>query len=110
MDATESIDMVVDTFVNYDLPTHKSLQYMNDMGMVMFTKYYLRTQKVILRLAKEKPGNLLLALMAQSMFFDVPDVTDSFITETSVLGKFNFNPVELLSGAAETAPINLVLD
>ena len=36
-------------FVNYDTPTHISLQYLNDMGLLWFTKYYLRIQGVILQ-------------------------------------------------------------
>jgi hypothetical protein len=79
MDSKDSIDMITDMFINYTPPTHRYIQYANDMGLVMFTKFFFRIQKVLFHLAKERPGSLLASLVGQGAMFDVPDVTESFV-------------------------------
>ena len=64
MDKGEAVTRASDAFVNYDIPTHRSVQYLNDMGVLMFTKYYLRIQRVLLQLFREKPvRGLVMGLM-----------------------------------------------
>lgn len=45
-----------EAFILYDLPTNKYIQYANDMGLFVFSKFFLRIQKVILRTFKEHPA------------------------------------------------------
>ena len=45
---------VTESFVNYDVPTSKELQWINDMGFLMFTKFYFRIQKIIFGLFTKK--------------------------------------------------------
>jgi len=52
----EAIQLSVEAFVNYDIPTHRLIQYLNDMGILWFTKYYMRIQKVIMFLMRDNPG------------------------------------------------------
>lgn len=59
MPRAEALQAASDTFVNYDIPTHRDMQYLNDMGAVMFSKYYIRIQKVIARLYKAHPARAL---------------------------------------------------
>lgn len=80
------------TFVNYDVPTHKGLQYANDNGFIWFTKYYLRMQAVIFQMARDNPARAL-ALAASAGVIDIPDVMES-----SFLNKA---PVNFGSGAME---------
>ena len=77
------------SFVNYDLPSHRTLQYLNDMGIVMFTKYYIRIQKVIMRLMKEKPARGL-ALIAANHFMQGLDS----ITDSNWLNRIGNNPLK----------------
>lgn len=56
MSKMEALQQAEESFVNYDIPSHRSLQFMNDMGILQFTKYYLRIQKTIMRLVREKPA------------------------------------------------------
>jgi len=75
----EAIQTIVDAFVNYDIPTHKGLQYINDMGIIPFTKYYIRIQKVLMTLYRENPARAL-AVATFGWFFDSMGVlTDSGI-------------------------------
>ena len=67
----------MDIFIDYDLPTHKGIQYLNNMGFLMFSKYIIRVQKAILMLVRDHPGRVIAATLLQNMFVDLPDITDS---------------------------------
>ena len=73
----EAIQKASDAFVNYDIPSHRTVQYLNDMGIVWFTKYYLRIQKVIAHLYKENPGRALMLLSLSHFFSGIPTLMDS---------------------------------
>lgn len=75
----EAINQAMQTFVNYDLPTHPVLQYLNDIGMLWFTKYFFRTQMVILQQVKSNPGGVLFVQMLDKLFGGgVSYIGDSF--------------------------------
>jgi hypothetical protein len=76
MDKDATIQLVSDAFVNYDIPSHRTIQYLNDMGALYFTKYYLRIQKVIAHLYRDQPGRAL-AILALGEYFNSPVLTDS---------------------------------
>lgn len=42
-------------FINYDMPTNKFLDYMNRMGFMMFTKFFLRFQQTLIKMAFKAP-------------------------------------------------------
>lgn len=62
----EALQIASDNFINYDVPTSRGLQYMNDMGAVMFTKYNIRIQKALFQLLKKRPATA----MAQALFIN----------------------------------------
>lgn len=61
-----ALQIASDNFVNYDVPTARGLQYLNDMGIVMFTKYNIRIQKALFQLLKKRPATA----MAQALFIN----------------------------------------
>ena len=61
-----ALQIASDNFINYDVPTAKGLQYLNDMGVVMFTKYNIRIQKALFQLLKKRPATA----MAQALFIN----------------------------------------
>ena len=69
MGKAEALDTVEEAFVNYDRPSHRMLAAANDRGLVMFTKYCLRIQKVIAKLFHDKPGRGI-AIVALSKYFN----------------------------------------
>ena len=79
MKKEQAIQEVMDTFVMYDTVTNKWIQLGNDVGLIMFTKFWLRTQRVIKKVAVENPVYLALYLFSQYMFFDTTDILDSFL-------------------------------
>lgn len=73
----DALRQAEDSFVNYDLPSHRSIQFLNDMGIVMFTKYYMRIQKTIMRLVREKPARGLALLAANHYWAGLDSISDS---------------------------------
>jgi hypothetical protein len=56
-DINASIIEASKTFINYDVPTSQGLQYANDMGLFMFTKFFLRIQAVLMKLLGKRAGS-----------------------------------------------------
>jgi len=100
MDLKKSINKIISTFVNYDVLTHKGIQYANDMGFVMFTKFALRIQRVIYDTSKGNPGRALGAFMLQNMFGDISDIPDTNFITGPIANRFNDKPFGLVMGAA----------
>ena len=50
-------------FVNYDLPTSRELQAINDLGIVPFTKYYMRIQTALFSAVKNNPAKAFVTLL-----------------------------------------------
>jgi len=89
----EAAGKVMDVFIDYDLPTHKGIQYLNDMGLLMFSKYLIRVQKIILQTVAENPGRFMVWTIFQNFFGDVSDITDSAIgIETNPMTRWA-NPI-----------------
>ena len=90
---------VTDAFVNYNTPDSKILQYMNDMGMVMFTKFLLRIQKVIKNGIRQHPVNFLAAFLAQEAWIgdvdSLDDITNHNIFSTGITNSFK-SPIDTM--------------
>ena len=108
MSKSESTNMIIETFINYDLPTHKAIQYLNDIGFIMFTKFFIRTQKVIFHIMKEHPANVLATVALQGAFGDVSDILDSNAIGTSLLDKTNPVPLTLVGSLVDIPTLNLL--
>lgn len=98
MSFEESVEKIVEIFIDYDAFTDKRLQYANDVGLVMFTKYFIRNQRVIAYLAKERPASaaILIALQAATGV-GLPDVFDGTFFNPPSLN----NPLEVVDGFTE---------
>lgn len=57
-DKKQAMKLARMVYINYDIPTNRGLQFLNDVGLWMFTKFALRIQRALLHYAKEKPGKL----------------------------------------------------
>lgn len=100
IDKTEAAGQVMDIFIDYDLPTHKGIQYLNDLGLLMFSKYLVRVQRIIAKTFLENPARALSIMLLQNFFGDIPDIMDStMIIETNPLTRLT-NPVESFINAA----------
>ena len=104
MNSQDSINMIVDVFIDYDLPTHKGIEYLNSIGGVFFTKFFLRIQKVILHTLKNSPARFFGLHYLQELFGNISDIFDSFGL-TKDLGFMFKTPVGALSGIVDMHPI-----
>lgn len=75
----DAIIKVSDMFVNYDIPSHPLMQYLNDMGFLYFTKYYIRIQRIILGQWLENPVRGLLLKMGDDYFTSMQTIMDSTV-------------------------------
>ncbi|AGH57069.1 virion RNA polymerase [Vibrio phage VBP47] len=68
-------------FVNFDAPTHKGLQYLNDIGIAWFSKYVLRVNRSIARTFAKNPVAATLAVIgveASGIGIDNPAASSVF--------------------------------
>lgn len=113
----QAVQRASEAFINYDIPTHRKIQYANDSGLIMFSKYYVRIQKVLARIYKDAPGRVLAMIAAEHMLGDQPTVLDSSFTHhfgnpfsTGALSYFgsldSVTTVGLVTGPFTTAVYN----
>jgi len=70
---------VLDAFVNYSKPEGKIVDWLNRMGFVMFTKYFMRIQRAIGQQFVDNPLYLLMSLLGQTMLYDIDSIDDQHL-------------------------------
>lgn len=70
---------VWEAFINYDIPQSALMQYLNDMGILMFTKYAFRIQKVIAKNILDNPMGVLMFMLGQSYIMNTEDIMEQNI-------------------------------
>lgn len=103
----EAIQRASDAFVNYDIPTSAELQYLNDIGVMMFTKYRLRIQRAMLTLMKERPGSALAQSVLVSRFTNAPSALEPNIF-TGFGDPFASGVLQLPEAVTQPLPIKLM--
>lgn len=104
----DAVQRATDAFVNYDTPTSPELQYMNDVGLLMFTKYRLRIQRAMLTLMKERPGTALAQSLLVSRFTDAPPALEPNLI-TGLGNPFATGVLQLPNALTQPLPIKLIL-
>jgi hypothetical protein len=61
----DAINDALQKFIYYNMPQNKYLQWMNDNGFMMFTKFFLRIQPVAIKLFADNPARAMTVLAAQ---------------------------------------------
>jgi hypothetical protein len=84
----DAVSKVMDEFINFDLPTHRTIEYLNSVGIIWFSKYQLRVLKQIKNIVKEHPFSSIATLLLgtfignnniiNSIPFLTKDVTQTF--------------------------------
>lgn len=78
MSKQDSINVIMDSFIDYETPTHPTIQYLNDMGLLMFTKFFFRVQKVLLRQLSERSASVLTLFFLEGILgVDLPSIYDA---------------------------------
>ncbi|QPG06982.1 hypothetical protein IT774_07715 [Salinimonas marina] len=104
----EALKRVSGNFINYDVPTSPGLQWLNDLGLMMFTKYALRVQRPIFDLFMEKPASMLASVLLTGTF-GIPTPFEASFLSQNLLDKLT-NPVSSgLDAWDEPLPFNALL-
>lgn len=85
-------DHVWSAFINYDRPQSSKEQYLNDLGLMMFTKFLKRIQPVIFRGMSEAPVSTALFLLLQATIMDTSDIYEYIPLNRDLTWNF-FNPI-----------------
>jgi len=88
MSHSEAIQDASEAFVNYDVPLHRTHQFLEDMGLIMFSKYALHIQRVLIKLAKEHPARVFSTILLGNFVSLGPIVLDG-----SAFNRFGNNPI-----------------
>lgn len=99
MPEAEALVKVADMFINYNKQNAIMLQYMNDMGFVMFTNFWLRIQPVIAATMRDKPASAMMTIIMQSLLWDMEDINDSSLLEKDLDYVIKANPFAHLFNA-----------
>lgn len=90
----EAIQEASDAFINYDIPMHRSMQYLDDMGLMMFTKYFLRIQKVLVKNLRDNPGRVIGSILMANYL----NLGETIHQEASMWGRIGNNPFGIGAG------------
>ena len=88
----EILKRVRETFVNYDLPINRKMQYVSEMMVIPFVKYYIGMQKILMRTLAEQPERTLLLGVLQAQMEDM---------QTVMQAGFWDSPLNITSGPLE---------
>lgn len=95
-------------FIEYDVPTSKGMQFLNDMGVWTYTKFAFRVQRVLFKFVKEKAGALILTDLALSALGF--QTTASLFLYNSIMSNPLRVPIwDVITMADESMLIQLVL-
>lgn len=95
----EAVEKVVKRFVNYDVPTDPKLDWANRVGLIWFSKYFMRIQAVLVEMVREEPARMLLWLGLHNIL-DITTVWDSAATPDTLANRVH-NPIGSILNAPE---------
>ena len=98
---------VLNAFINYDKPQSKFEQYLNDMGLLFFTKFVKRIQHVIIDQLWTNPIGALMFIIGQHLFVDTEDIFEQNLFSKKWSALVN-TPWENFIGAAIPMPIQFL--
>jgi hypothetical protein len=105
----EALKLVDEAFVNYDLPQHKGMNYMNDTGLMFFMKYFIRIQKPLILAMQENPARTMVIGMLEAFAAGTPTVLDSGAWEHIGNIPIDSGALKLPSVIDDILPIHMIL-
>lgn len=88
----DAVQEASDAFVNYDIPLHRGLQFTDDMGLTMFTKYFLYIQRALQKTMRDNPARVM-TMAALANFVGLGPI----VLNSMAITRIGNNPLE--SGA-----------
>ena len=94
-DKPTAIKEALATFIYYDIPQNKQMQFLNDSGFMMFTKFFMRIQPIVAKLYTQNPASAFGVLAMQAAL--LPDPFNENIMNyglgDGLMQKFTPNPI-----------------
>jgi len=91
------------TFINYNINENKYLKYLSNVGLFMFSKFYLQTPKVIGNIIRRNLKGAI-KLGGINEIIDIPEIYETYTTDISTaLSARALNPEEALKQLIEPA-------
>ncbi len=106
----EAVYQASESFINYDMPMTKGMQYMDDMGFTMFTKYFLRIQRVLIRNFRENPARVLMTMLLDHFVDLGPIVLDSGWVSKFGNDPFRSGALQLPGTLSHIFPVHTALE
>lgn len=107
LEGAEKVRMysIMENYINYSRPSGRGEEYLNRMGVLMFTKYAKRIQKVVMDQGTQYPLKTFLALMVDNGIMNMSMIQDQHILakewHTETHGAGNFYPIYDMMGHIE---------
>lgn len=94
LDEATVIRTLGNEFVNYDLPTHPVLNYLDNVGGLWFPRYYIRMQRNILNMIQKNPAMYLTELLSEQVVGNMDTPMDNGMLFKHPWDKFTlFGPI-----------------
>jgi len=108
MDPSDARIEVLDSFPDYKENMPLAVKTLSDMGIIMFPSFWLRIQKIIYRMARDKPVSLATELMIQEMIgSDINTIFEAnVINKADTFGGLLHTPFEA-AGVNSAIPMHL---
>ena len=106
MDFKAAVSEASQTFINYDVPQGVGMQYMNDIGLFMFTKFFLRIQAVLFKLMDKKAATVLAQHIAVEGLTDMQGILDPMALTRVGNWPFEEGAFSIVGASMSIAPIN----
>ena len=91
-------------FINYDKPQSSMEQYLNDIGLIMFTKFAKRIQHQITKGIVDNPMGVMMFMLAQSAIVNTEDIYEQNIFNKTWSALIH-NPIDNFTNAITPMPL-----
>ena len=108
MSEKQAIAEAQDIFINFDIPTGAKMDYANRMGLMMFTKFYIRFQKAMVRSIGRTPASTLLQHTLVEQFTNEAGMLDPFVLNRLGNNPFDLAPLSLPSASDDILTMKIV--
>lgn len=103
----DAVHEAMQMFINYDLPSSPQVQWLNDTGLLMFTKFLFRFQHVMFKILGRNPAFVMTQSLALNALTNTETVLDPNLLNKGI-GVFHAGPLALPSAIGGSTPMNLV--
>ncbi len=104
---SKAIENAAHTFVNYDMPTTRVIQTLNDIGLAGYTKYFFRIQQVLLQRMASQPSRMLALFMVSDILGGTSPTDSALLSSEDLMKRFSYSPSDWAAHLSDPALIGL---